>query len=790
VRIGVAVRTLARSPGFAVVAILTLALGIGANTAIFSVLQGVVLAPLPYAQPDRLVLVLLYNPALKYPTDLSYPDFIDWRRNSTSFEKIAAFQPQGFDLTSPGTAEHVAGMQASREFFSTLGVKFALGREFTSQEDEYAGTPAVVISDRLWRDRFSASPSAVGKSITLNGVAYTIVGILPPAFRFDTDADVYTGLGQRDPALFNDRTIHDIACVARLKSGVSIGQAHAELNTVQDAIDRQYPNQERGLSTFIIPLKEAIVGDVSGTLFLLFGAVGVVLIIACGNVANLLMARSAARSREFAVRVALGAGRMHLLRQSLSESLLISVAGGMLGLLFAKCGLSVGIHLPRAANIGLNAPVLLFTLAISISVGILFSLAPAFKNSTAAHARRRSQSALVIGQIALTLVLLVGAGLLFRTVRHLWEINPGFDARNLLTFRVGLSPSLTATPARTRAAYQQLISRVGQIPGVEAVDMTALVPLSEHSNSGPFWEGTRQPASMAEIPRATYFWTGPDYIRTMSIPLLRGRYLSYSDTVGSKPVVVIDNVLAQRVFPGRDPVGQTLTIPHWGAAQIVGVIGHVKHNSLDGSGLYPEQPEIFGTFYQLSDQWIRAFAEELSLIVRTRLEMTAILPAIKAAVSLGGGDQPVYAVESMQEIVSAKMSSRRLPMTLLAVFAGLALLLASVGLYGVISYSVILRTREIGIRMAIGARKADVFGLVLGQGLRLAGFGLAIGIVVSLVVVRALPSFSHLLYGVAAGDPLTFAALSSVMIAVSVLACYIPARRAANVDPMVALREQ
>ena len=805
-------RQLRRNPGFAVVAVLTLALGIGANTAIFSVLEGVVLAPLPYPDPDRLVVVLLYNRSLKYPTDLSYPDFLDWQRSSRSFDQIAAFMGQGFDLSSPGAPEHVDGNEVSSNFFSTLGVKLALGRELSQDEDRAGGTPAVVISDRLWQERFSGSAAALGKIITLDGVGYTIAGVLPKGFRFgNQQADIYTPIGRTDPLFRNDRTVHDILCIGRLRLEMSVDQARAEMNTVQDNIDRLNPATERGQGVFIEPLKRFMVGDVSGTLLLLLGAVGLVLLIACANVANLLLARSAGRTREFAVRLALGASRAQIVRQLITESVLLSLIGGVLGLAIAKWGLHAALaaapgSVPRIENIDVNASVLLFTFGVSMTVGIVFGLLPALKSSKAdmqarlktggrgsAGSHHRTQGALVVVQVALALVLLTGGSLLFRTIRNLWAVNPGFDAQHVVTFQVGLSPSVTNTPSKVRTAYQQLVERIRQIPGVEAADITALVPLGQDHNEGPFWIGPRQPASMAEIPRAIYYPTGPDYLSTMRIPLLRGRLLTRSDNLNSQPVVVIDSLLARTYFPDRDAVGQSVTIPHWGAqrnvaARIIGVVGHVEQYGLDGS--LGEKPQIFYSFYQLPDEVLPVFRGGVTLTVRTPLETATVMPAVRNAVYEAGSDQPIYNIHTMQELVSGSMGRQRFPMLLLVAFAVLALLLASVGIYGVISYSMTQRVQEIGIRMALGAKKRDVLRMVIGQGVRMALAGIAIGAVAALVLTRALSSFSHLLYGVQARDPVTLVAVSLVLISAAFLACYLPARRAARVDPMIALRHE
>jgi predicted permease len=793
--IGYGLRQLRRNPGFAAVAVLTLALGIGANTAIFSVLDGVVLSPLPYREPDRLAVVALYNRNLKYATNLSYPDFLDWQRSTRSFQQIAAFASQGFDLTNPGTPEHLPGNEVSSTFFSTLGVKLALGRNFSPQEDRFGGMSAAIISDGLWQDRFDGNPAALGKTITLSGVNYTIVGVLPRGFRFGNEpADVYTPLGRGDPVQRNDRTVHNILSIARLKPDVSIGQAKAEMDTVQERIDELNPATERGLGTYIVPLKQFLVGDISGTILLLLGAVGVVLLIACANVANLLLARSAARSREFAIRRALGASRGQIVRQLLSESVLLSLIGGALGLAFAQWGLKAVLaavpRMPRIENIGWNAPVLLFAFGVSMLVGIVFALIPALKNGrgfTGGH--HRTQRVLVVFQIAMALILLTGASLLFRTIRNLLDVNPGFDAQRVITFKVRLTPALTRTPPSTRVAYQQLMERIRQIPGVQAADITGLLPLSQLDNSGPFWVGSRQTASMAELPRALYYWTGPDYIRALGIPLQRGRFLRSEDTASSERVVAIDSVMARSYFPNRDPVGQSINIPHWGVARVVGVVGHVQHYSLDGSALY-EKPQIYASFYQLLDQWVPTFRSDISIAVRTSLEASSVLPAIKNAVYGAGSGQPVYNVRAMRDIVSASMAAERFPMILLSAFAILALLLATVGIYGVISYSMTQRVRELGIRMALGAVQRDVVRMVIGEGLCMALAGVGIGAAGAFILTRVLANFSHLLYGVRAADPWTFTAVPLVLTGAALLACYIPARRAAKVDPMIALRHE
>ena len=801
-------RTLRKNPGFAAIALLTLALGIGANTAIFSVVQGVLLSPLPYNQPNRLVVIMESNPRYAHVW-VSYPNFQDWQRHAQSFLRMAAFRQQGYDLASPGTPEHVDGSAVTAGFFSTLGVRLTLGREFSAQEDHNGGAHALIISDRLWKNRFAQDPQVLGKPATLDGVDYLIVGVLPSGFHFWSDADVYTPLAQGDPIIINARGSHDdIGAIARLRPQVTISQAKAEMSTIQNTLDQLYPDDNRDLGTDVMPLKQVLVGDVSGILLMLLGAVGLVLLIACANVASLFLARSAARSREFGIRAALGANRARLIRQLITESVVLSLVGGALGVFIAVPvlkSLLAAFHnsLPRSANIGVNAPVLLFTLGVSIVVGIFFGLAPALKNWNvdpqaslkdggrgSSGVRSRPQSSLVIVQVALTLVLLVSAGLLFRTIRQLSDVDPGFATQHIITFKVGVSRSLMKTAESTRIAYQQLIERIRETPGVQAADFTDTVPLSGQGGTIPFWIDSKKPASLQAAPRLAGFLTGPDYFRTMGIPLLRGRLFTAQDTTQSPCVVVIDSAFSRIYFPGGDPLGRTITfgfVSPTGPCRIVGVVRHVRHRSLDDPASIA-QNQMYFPLAQDPDQWVIVGYPYLSVVLRTPLDSATAMPAIKAAVYGAGNDQPVYDVRTMQKIVSESMSPQRLPMILLSVFAAFALLLASVGLYGVISYTVTQRTHEIGIRMALGAEKKDVFRLVVGGGLRLAVTGIAIGGITALILIRVLPSFSHLLYGVRASDPITFAAVSAMLIVVALWACYIPARRAVKVDPLISLR--
>ena len=802
--IAYSVRTLARNPGFTVVTLLTLALGIGANSAMFSVVHGVVLSSLPYPDANRLVFVWQTRPGVR-EIDPSEPNFEDWQRSSRSFEHMSGVAFHNFNLSSPGSAEHLMGMRVSSTFLATLKVKPVIGHDFASSDDEPNASPVALVSDQLWKERLGGNPKALGQTLVLDGKSVTVIGVLPPGFQFFENAEVLTPLLSQMPAIYRDRSVDALAVVGRLKPGVTMQQAEGELNSIQLRLDRQYPDANHNLGVAVWSFKKTLIGDVTGTLLLLFGAVTLVLLIACANVANLLLVRSNMREREFGIRAALGASRVRMIRQVLVESVLLALAGGALGIAVAALALRLMLRvvpagLPRMESIGLNWPVVAFTFFVAIGVGILFGVVPALRSaradvqSTLQQASRgvtggnhRLLSQFVVLQFALTLVLLAGAGLLLRSIRHLSQVNPGFEADNLISFRVGLSPSFTSTAAGTRMAYQQLLERLRSIPGVSAADLSNLAPLSGGDNSGPFWIGPTQTTSLPDAPHALYFWTGPDYLQTMGIPLLRGRFFSQDDQLGSAKVVVIDQVLAKTFFPNEDPVGKTLTVGHWGTARIIGVAGHVRYWGLDDSGSYNPR-QIYIPAYQLPDYMVSDFFKNLVLLVRSPLPASDIVPAIRRVVYESGPDQPVYDIKTIEDIERESMASRRLPILLLSAFAGLALLLAAVGIYGVVSYSATRRVREIGIRMALGASRSDVFRMVLGHGFRMAAIGVIVGVVAALVLVRVLTGFSHLLYGVDKADPLTFIAISICMVMIALASCYLPARRAMRTDPIESLR--
>ena len=801
-----AIRTLYRSRGFAVLVILLMALGIGANTAIFSLLEGVVLRPLPYPQPERLVMVWETTPQDQRMA-VSGPAFQDWQRDATTFQQVAGSIARSYDLTNPGTPERVRGREISSGFFSTFGVAPVLGREFSPSEDVRGGAPVVIIGERLWRDRFAGSAEVLGESISLDGLGYEIVGVHPSGTRFyREEADVYTPLWQSDPLISNDRTLHPVNVVGRMKAGVTIEQAQADMTVIQARLSELYPNASGGLGADVVPLKEAVVGDSAGILFLLLGAVGLVLLIACANIANLLLVRSSARTRDLAVRSALGATPGQIRRQLITESVLLAVAGGGVGLLVA--GFAVGpvmaavpSGLPRSEGVGVNTSVLLFTFGLAIVVGVLCGLAPALKSTNIdlqgvlregrlrTRGTHRVQGFLVAGQMTLTLVLLVGATMLLRTVLNLWEVDPGFNTHNVVTFKVGLSPSITENGSTTRVAYSQLVERLQAIPDVETADLTTLVPLSLRSNTVPFWFGAEEPPSIASAPLTLMSQTGPDYLEAMGIPLLEGRYVNRGDTLESPQVIVINSVLASTYFPEGDAVGQTITFARAGSFTIVGVVGHVRHWNL-GNPLPFTQNQTYMSFYQLPDEWVPLMRPQVSLLIRTPLEVENVMSAIRPVVYGASGDQPVYDVRTMAANIAAVTAPQRFPTILLGAFAVLAWVLAAVGIFGVSSYSMTQRQREIGIRMSLGAGKRNVLWMVIGRGFRPSLLGVGAGVVAALMLGRVLSSFSDLLYGIPANDPLTYLGASLMLTTTALLASCIPAFRAVRMSPVTVLRQE
>ncbi len=810
-----AARMLRKSPGFTVVAVVTLALGIGANTAIFSVVNGVLLNPLPYPDPGRLVTVDASKRLYPHGS-ISYPNFLDWHRLNHCFSFFAVSRRTGYLLTGVGAPEELNAAAITSDFFPLLGIKPVLGRNFPQQDDQIGVSRDVVISTDLWQRKFGGSPSAIGREISLDGKGYTIVGVFPGhldlPMGYFAGVDVYTPLGQFPNRLVGNRLAGlGIHGMARLKPGVTLDQARADMTRVTGELAKVYPEADKDIGAALTPMKDTMIGRVRGFLWLLLGAVGIVLLIACVNVANLLLARGNARSREVAVRSALGAGTGRLMRQMLTESMLLAGIGGAVGVGVAAAGTRAALAalpatLPRASEVGMDARVLWFSALITLGAGILFGLLPAIQTARrgsyetlkqgtrgAGGSRHRMQGALVAVQMALALVLLAGAGLLIRSLAQLWNVNPGFDPNHIVTFNLAMAPQMShASPAEIRQALRNFDATIAAVPGVEAEALSwGALPMANEDDEN-FWICSQpRPASEGQMDGMLDYIVGPDYLKAMRIPLLEGRFLTAEDNEHSRSVVVVDEVLARKYFPNGNAVGQSICqgdATHTFPFEIVGVVGHVKQWGLDTDAQNSLRAQVYFPFMQMPDSVMSVVPSNTGVVVRSSGDVVGLVQSIRRASDRLDSNEVLTSFETMHEIIQASMASRRFAMMLLGAFAALALLLAGIGLYGVISYGVSQRTHEMGVRVALGAHPRDVFRLVIGQGLRFALAGVAIGAVAAVVLVRVLSSFSQLLYGVGGSDPLTFVGVSLVLIGAAVLACYVPARRAMRVDPMTALR--
>ncbi len=798
-----ALRKLRKNPGFTAIVILVLALGIGANTAIFSVVNGVLMRPLNYPSPDRLLEVFETTPDLGQMS-VAYPNYVDWRREAKSFSGMGAYRGGDFNFTGAGEPEQISGLYVSASLFPVLGVSPMLGRNFLPEEDRPGAACSALLSYGFWRQRLGGSADILGRSLTLNAKRCTVIGVMPSNFRFRDEAHLYLPLEQADGVQLHSREIHPgIRVAARLRAGVTARQAQAEISTICSRLAAQFPSTNASHSAKVIGLKENLVQAIRPTLLLLLGAVGFVLLIACANVANLLLARSAARKREFAIRVALGAERWRVVRQLLTESIILSTAAGVAGLVLARWGARVIMaaapgSLPRSGEIGTDWSVLAFTFLLSLATGVLFGLAPAFYSSRAdpqgslkegtrgaGGGRHRLEGLFVALEVGLAVVLLVGAGLMLQSVWLLLRVNPGFNVHNILTMQVALSPRVMATPEGIRLAYQQLLTRVAAVPGVQSAAMTALVPLDDNDNEIPFWPGTGPQPPQDRLTPAVLYVVTPQFARVLQIPLHRGRFLSEQDTAKSPRVVVIDDVMARRFFPRQDPIGKQISLILLGPVRVVGVVGHVKQFGLDSDDTNKVRDQIYFPIPQIPDALISQGVAGVTLALRTADDPLSMASAVRAQVAGPTRDQPVYAVRTMEEIVARSLAERRFTMLLLAFFATSALLLAAVGIYGVMSYAVTRRLHELGIRAALGAPRRQILGLVLGQGMRLAAIGMAAGLIAAWALTRLL---TNLLYGVRPADPLTFVSVAVLLSAIALLACYVPARRATAVDPVIALR--
>lgn len=805
-------RQLRRNPGFTGVAIITLALGIGATTAIFSVVNGVLLNPLPYPHAPRLVALAEKLPPFQ-DFAISYPDFLDWMKMNHTFKALAAYRHTDMNFTGSGEAERVKVTQVSASFFPLLGVKPVIGRNFTRQEDRRSAAPVVILSGGFWSSKFGASPGIVGKVLTLDGKGYTVIGVIPKSFYFCCEnqnfvlGDVYAPIGAYDSQWMHERGAHPgIFAFGRLRRGVTLQRARADMDGIARDLASAYPDSDKNVGISLTPLKERMVGNVEPVLLVLLAAVGFVLLIACANVANLLLARATSRRHEFAIRAALGASRSRVIRQLLAESVLLALAGGGLGLLLAFWGTKAAVAmlpeaLPRANNVRLDPHVLAFALVISVLVGVLFGLAPALQSSRPglheglkeggrglSGTHHGTQRVVVVIEMGLAVLLLAGAGLMIRSLANLWRVNPGFNPQNVLTFNVALPPSTSKeAPDQVRASMRNLTDTIAAVPGVKAAAITdGAFPL-QGGNLVGFWaEGHPKPATQSEMPNAANYIVGADYFRVMRIPLLRGRVFTEHDDLRSPSVAVIDGSLARAYFPNQNPVGKHLHLAGLDQPfEIVGVVSHVDQNGLDEGVQSAASPQIYVPVSQIPNEYISLLAKNEGFVVRTQTPSYASVEAIRKAVEGVNREQATYGFESMDGIIAASLAARRFTMILLALFAAAALVLASIGIYGVITYRVASRTHEIGIRMALGAQKGHVLRLVLGQGVTLSLIGVTAGILAALGLTRFL---SSLLFGVKPTDPVTFIAVSLILAGVALLACYIPARRATKVDPMVALR--
>lgn len=795
-----ALRTLGRNPGFSFVVVLILALGIGANTAIFSFVNGVLLTSLPFPEADRLVMINERNPEKGNSGVVSPRNLEDWEKQSRTIEHFGAWRDWSFKVETLEGPNYVSAGIASPGLFAALDVKPVAGRLFLPDENQTGRDHVVLISYGYWQTNFGGDASIIGQSIRLNRdrpESFTIVGVLPASMkalgfgRFDIWAPVSV-----DPDQNLGRFVRNRRVYARLKPGVSINEAQAELQVIEQQLAEQYPKDNAGYSVSIASLGESQTRDVRRPLLVFLGAVGLVLLIACANVANLLLARSAARRKEFAIRAALGAGRASLIRQLLTEAVVLALTGGLLGVLLAFWIVDIFVaispgNIPRLEQVKLDGPVVLFALSLSLLTGVLFGLAPAINSSrvnlvehlkegqrgSAAGLGSRVRALLVVSQIALALVLLVGAGLMGQSFVRLVTLQPGFNPRNLITFQLFLVPMEKFKRQDVVAFYQRATEEFRTIPGVQSVGATSAGPQFGGNESEDFLVDGRAAPGSGETPHARYYNIGPDYFHTMQIPMLAGREFTDRDNFGTPTVVIINQTMAKRYFPGEDPLGKQLMLVRQNeSVEIVGVAGDARRFEVDDV----IEPEIYYAYMQ-RPRWATYFA------VRTESDPTSLLGAVRSRVSKLDKDVPVLSVSTLDQMVGTALRAPRFNAALIGVFAGLALLLASVGLYAVISYSVAQRTHEIGVRMTVGAGQRDIFKLIVGQGMMLTLIGVAIGLAASFALTRVMVS---LLFEVSATDPLTFAAIALVLTFVSLAACYVPARRAMRVDPMVALRHE
>ena len=818
--VGYALRQLGKNRGFTIVAVVTLALGIGANTAIFTVVSGVLLNPLPFPRADRIVSMFQDKP--NFPRgSISYPNFLDWQRDNRSFEAIAAYRGADGNITAPGQAENVRAQRISATFFPILGVNPVLGSNFSADDDRRGASPTVMISEGLWKRKFGSDPNVIGKQLIVAGASRTVIGVVPASFRLRIQnfrtAEVYEPIGEEtNPAFHNRDSFWGMDAIGLLKPGVTLQLAREDLQHLNAGLAAAYPDINANIKANIISLKDEIVGEMRSVLLVLLGAVGFVLLISCVNVANLLLARSTARQREFSVRAALGAGHARIFRQLITENLLLSLIGGVLGLMLAKWGTAAAIvavpqSIPRAEEIGLDLRVLLFTLCISVITGLVFGLMPALRSSranigetlkdtgrTISSYRPRLQAVFVVGEMAMALVLLVGAGLMLRTLMQLWGLDPGFNPNNVIHFAVVPPPSLAQRPPdEVRAVLRQIDSTVHSVPGVDYASLQwGAQPMEGDDEVGVWPEGQQQPARQSDSTNSLEYIIEPEYLKAMCIPLLRGRFFTDADNEHTQRVTLIDSGFANKYFPGQDPIGKHVKILEfdsdpvqrtWIPLVVVGVVGHVNQWGLAEDAARPLQAQMYLPLMQGSDVVTKLFAQGADEFVRfgPSLNPEAFFQTIQKKLVASHSEIIVSENDSEEEVVARSIAGQRFSLILLGIFAGLALLLASIGIYGVLSYLVGQRTREIGVRMALGAQRLHVLSMVLRDGARMTLAGMAIGLGAALGLTRLMAS---MLFGVKPTDPITFGVVAAGLCGVALFACYLPARRAMRVDPMVALR--
>ncbi len=806
-------RMLLKNPGITFVVILALALGIGANTAIFSVVNAVLLRPLPYDQADRLLFLNERSQVLD-EMSISYPNFTDWRNQNQVFEKIGVYNRNSYNLTGAGEAERIPTAQVSADLFSALRVNAALGRVFTNDEDKPGGTPVVVLSHGLWQRRFGGQASILNQSLTLNGRSYTVIGVMPQGYLYPSRAEMWVPVGQLagDPN-WQERGNHPgLYAVARLKPGVTMAQAQADMDNIAINLERQYPDTN-ATRVRIRPMLEVYVSDVRWTLWVLFGAVAFVLLIACANIANLLLARASARRKEMAIRAAMGAGRWRIARQLLTESVLLTLVGGTLGLLLARWGVEFILYvspdaIPRSREISLDWKVLAFTIGVSFLTGILFGLVPAIQagevdvhetlkeTGRGTSGRHWVRSSLIVVEVATTMVLLIGAGLMIRSFYRLQQVNPGFSYDHLTSFSVSLPQRRYSTEDQRSEFFRRLLENIRGLPGVETVAAASGLPLGNNGWQTSFIVEGRPIPPRSETPLMEACTVTPDYFRAMSIPLLHGRYFTDQDNrsfiagrdlsklnegermIAGVNAIIVDEEFARRHWPNEEAVGKQIRFgTDHGAPRltVVGVVGRVKME-----GLTQDSNRVQGYF-----PFAQVPFSGMTVIIKASADPNRLVASAREQVKAVDMDQPVYNIRTMDDIRADSIAPERLNLTLLSIFGGIALVLAVVGIYGVMSYSVTQRTHEIGIRMAIGAQPRDVFKMVLGQGMTLALIGIALGLIGAYGLTRLMTT---MLFGVGPTDPATFAVIAVLLTTVALVACYLPGRRATKVEPTVSLR--